>query len=109
MNASSDEMTSLRPFFRRSTRPLGPASYIDIKAFYTKLRESRDFENGDNDFFGCTASTEAIPYTVLDVYYMGQLDNFEQEVDQGEGTVTRSIERAIHDRRPTEFMYKASS
>ena len=80
---------------------------IDIKAFYTKLRESRDFENGDNDFFGVYMSTEAIPHTVLDVYYMGQLDNFEQEVDQGEGTTTRSIERAIHTTGARlEFLYK---
>ncbi|MEC8024832.1 MAG: alginate export family protein, partial [Myxococcota bacterium] len=85
----------------------GHQPYIDIQAFYSKLRESTNDVSGDNDFFGIYISTEGIPHTVLDVYYMGQLDEVSREVQDSGTTVTRTLERAIHTTGARlEFNYK---
>ena len=74
----------------------GRQPYVDIKAFYTKLRESTEGESGDNDFFGVYISTEAIPHTVLDIFYMGQLDKVARDFQEAGTTVQRTVESAIH-------------
>lgn len=85
----------------------GRQPYVDIKAFYSKLRESTETENGDNDFFGVYISTEAIPYTVLDIYYMGQIDSLTKDIQEGDGLVSRTVDRSIHTTGGRiEFMYK---
>ncbi len=70
--------------------------FIDIDAFFTKLRESQGSGDDDRDFFGVYARTAAIPYVNLEVYYFGLLDT--QLVNQtvATETVQRKFESAIH-------------
>jgi hypothetical protein len=59
----------------------GHLPWIDIKAFYAKVRESNSFD-GDGDFFGVYTKSRAIPYTQIEIYFMGLFD--EKIVDEGQ-------------------------
>ncbi len=71
------------------------APYISLDAFYAKTRESAGVE-GDGDFFGIYASTSGIPFTTLDVYYMGLLDELDVQEPTANGQERRLEERNIH-------------
>lgn len=68
--------------------------YIEIEAFYAKIRESED--GNDNDFFGAVLRTEAIPFVTLEIYYMGLLDEQQRQTGVGDSTVEQTIENRVH-------------
>ncbi len=69
----------------------GHLPWFDIEAFYAKIHESR-LTDGDTDFFGAYMTTEAVPNTTIEAYYMGLLT--EQVVVQQDAE--RKREDAIH-------------
>lgn len=70
--------------------------YVDIDAFFTKRRESQGAGDDDRDFFGVYATTRAIPYVTLDIYYLGLLDTQLRDEVVGDATVQRKFESSIH-------------
>jgi hypothetical protein len=74
----------------------GHLPYFDIEAFYAKLQESDTPLTNDDDFFGAYMMTEAIPDTVLELYYMGLLTSTEREGVEAGATVIQEFSNTIH-------------
>ncbi len=92
-----DDFSASGRFFDGALIHYGYDKYIEADVFYAKLRESPvGQKDADQDFFGVYLTTKAIPYTTLDLYWFGLVDEILKPLQVGTTTVTQSFSTNLH-------------